>query len=97
MKLICEIYAEEEFQKDIKTIDAVIRNIEIIGEAATNLSAEFRARNLQVEWRQIIAARNQIIHGYASVSLEIIWSITQDDLPKLKTQIRKILEEELKK
>ena len=39
----------------------------------------------------------QIIYGYASVNLEIIWSITQDDLPKLKTQIRKILEEELKK
>ena len=75
-----EIYLENldyaEFQKDIKTIDAVVRNVEVIGEAANNLTKDFRSENSNVEWRKIIATRNRIIHGYVSVDLEIIWNIT---------------------
>jgi uncharacterized protein with HEPN domain len=82
----------EGFQQDIKTIDAVVRNIEVIGEAATDLSEEFRAQTQQIGWRKIISTRNRIIHGYASVDLEIIWGITQNDLPALKAQIEAILE-----
>jgi len=81
-----------EFQKDIKTIDAVVRNVEVIGEAANNLTRDFRSENSNVEWRKIIATRNRIIHGYASVDLEIIWNITQSDLANLKAEIEKILE-----
>lgn len=80
------------FQNDSKTIDAVVRNVEVIGEAANNLTREFRLNTPQVEWRKIIATRNRIIHGYATVDLEIIWNITQNDLGKLKTEIEKILE-----
>ncbi len=91
-----EIYLQgvdwDDFQNDLKTIDAVVRNIEVIGEAATNLAEEFRARHSQVAWRKIIATRNRIIHGYASVDLEIIWDIAQNDLPILKKQIEEILE-----
>jgi uncharacterized protein with HEPN domain len=82
----------EKYQADDKTIDAVVRNVEIIGEAANNLTREFRANTTNIEWRKIIATRNRIIHGYATVDLEIIWNITQNDLPKLKTEIEKILE-----
>jgi uncharacterized protein with HEPN domain len=73
-------------------IDAVNRNIEIIGEACNNLTRDFRSRNPQIEWRRIIATRNVLIHGYAAVDLEIVWNITQTELPKLKAEIGKILE-----
>lgn len=81
-----------KFQNDMKTIDAVVRNVEVIGEAANNLTRGFRSKNSNVEWRKIIATRNRIIHGYASVDLEIIWNITQKDLSQLKTEVEKILE-----
>ena len=81
-----------QFQNDVKTVDAVVRNVEVIGEASNNLTRDFRSKNPQIEWRKIIATRNRIIHGYASVDLEIIWNITQDDLENLKTEIEKILE-----
>lgn len=83
---------EKDFQQDIKTVDAVVRNVEVVGEAAANLSKEFFAQYPHVQWRKIIATRNRIIHGYAAVDLEIIWGITQNDLPILKTQIKEILE-----
>lgn len=82
----------DKFQKESKTIDAVVRNIEIIGEAANNLTREFRSNAANIEWRKIIATRNRIIHGYATVDLEIIWNITQKDLGKLKTEVETILE-----
>lgn len=74
-------------------IDAVSRNIEIIGEACNNISRDFRSKNPQIEWRRIIGTRNVLIHGYADVDLEIIWNITQSGLPKLRKEIRKILED----
>ena len=82
----------EKFQNDSKTIDAVVRNVEIIGEAANNLTRDFRSKTPQIEWRKIINMRNRIIHGYATVDLEIIWNIAQSDLGNLKTEIVKILE-----
>lgn len=82
----------EKFQNDSKTIDAVVRNVEIIGEAANNLTRDFRSNTTNIEWRKIIATRNRIIHGYATVDLEIIWNITQNNLGNLKTEIEKVLE-----
>lgn len=83
----------EKFKETEEKIDAVVRNVEVIGEAANNLTREFRSNTPSVEWRKIIATRNRIIHGYATVDLEIIWNITQNDLPKLKTEIEMILED----
>ncbi len=82
----------EKFQNNELVIDAVVRNVEIIGEASNNLTRDFRSKNPQIEWRQIIDTRNRIVHGYATVDLEIIWSITQSSLPKLKKEIEQILE-----
>jgi hypothetical protein len=73
--------------------DAVVRNVEVIGEAANRLTADFLSDNPQIEWRKIIATRNRIIHGYVSVDLEIIWNIAQRDLARLKTEIERILED----
>jgi uncharacterized protein with HEPN domain len=84
-------YDFEKFQNDELVIDAVVRNVEIIGEAANNLTRDFRSKNTQIEWRKIIDTRNRIVHGYATVDLEIIWNITQNDLNSLKIEIEKLL------
>lgn len=85
-------YDFEKFRNDELIIDAVVRNVEIIGEASNNLTRDFRSKNQNIEWRKIINTRNRIIHGYATVDLEIIWNITQNDLGILKTEIEKLLE-----
>ena len=85
-------YDFEKFQNEELVIDAVVRNVEIIGEASNNLTRDFRSKNQNIEWRKIINTRNRIIHGYATVDLEIIWNITQSDLGILKIEIEKILE-----
>lgn len=81
----------DAFIKDRKTVDAVVRNIEVIGEAANNLTPEFRVENPQIPWRKMIDTRNRIVHGYASVDVEIIWTIAQNDLDDLETKIETIL------
>jgi uncharacterized protein with HEPN domain len=83
----------ENFEKNELIIDGVVRNVEIIGEASNNLTRDFRSKNTQIPWRQIIDTRNRIVHGYATVDLEIIWNITQTELGNLKIEIEKILEE----
>ncbi len=85
-------YDFEKFQNDGLVTDAVVRNVEIIGEVSNNLTRDFRSKTLNIEWRKIINTRNRIIHGYATVDLEIIWNITQNDLKPLKKEIEKILE-----
>ncbi len=81
-----------KFESDRKTVDAVVRNVEVIGEAANNLTQEFRTANPQIEWRKIIDTRHRIIHGDASVDLSIIWAITQGDLDILQLEVEKLLE-----
>ena len=70
----------------------VVRNIEIIGEATTCLDRGLKAKYSQVDWTFATAIRNRLIHGYFDIDAEIIWNTTQNDLPKLKTEIEKILE-----
>lgn len=82
----------QKFEADELTIDAVVRNIEIIGEATTCLDRGFKAKHPNIEWRFATAIRNRLIHGYFDVDAEIVWDTTQNDLPKLKTEIEKILE-----
>ncbi len=79
-----------EFQKDLKTIRAIERNIEIIGEAVSRilkLSPDFPINNA----RKIVDTRNRIIHGYDNVSKEVLWGIVIRDLPKLETEINRLL------
>lgn len=85
-------YDFERFLNDDLVTDAVVRNVEIIGEAASNLTRDFRLNNSNINWRNIIDTRNRIVHGYATVDIEIIWNITQNDLSVLKTEIDQILE-----
>ena len=72
------------------TVDAVIRNIEIMGEAASILSDEFKQTHAETPFRQMTALRNRVIHGYFGVSLPIIWRVVRDDLPLLLKQFKNV-------
>ncbi len=80
-----------DFINDDRTIDAVIRNFEIIGEAANNLSNEIFNKYSNVQWKQIIGLRNRLIHGYFGVDYQIIWHIINENLNNFKEQIENIL------
>jgi uncharacterized protein with HEPN domain len=79
------------FLRDALLQDAVIRNIEIIGEAASRLSPEFAARHADVPWRDIVGMRHRLIHGYLKVNLEMVWQVVERDLPALAPKLRALL------
>jgi len=83
----------EEFLNDAKTKDAVVRNLEIIGEASNQIPKEITQRYKDIPWSQITGLRNRLIHGYFVVDYRIVWEIIFKELPQLKCQIKKILEE----
>jgi len=82
-----------DFCNDAKTIDAVIRNLEIIGEAARRLPEEIRIKFPDVEWHKIISLRNILIHEYPGIDLETIWNIIESKLSQLEKQIKKIIKD----
>ncbi|HOY24059.1 MAG TPA: DUF86 domain-containing protein, partial [Cellvibrio sp.] len=63
--------------------DATVRNLELIGEAATHIPDDVRTANPLIPWRMIIATRNRLIHGYLGIDNDTLWSIIQDDIPAL--------------
>jgi uncharacterized protein with HEPN domain len=83
----------EAFVKDDKTVDAVVRNLITIGEAAGQLPAEITARYPEVPWDDIKGMRNIVVHVYFGVSLKIIWQTTLKNLPEFRAQLERILEE----
>jgi len=72
--------------------DAVIRNIEIVGEAAGRVSPAFAARNPGVPWREIVGMRHRLIHGYLKVNLDTVWEVVERDLPPLERGLRALVE-----
>ena len=80
------------FMSDRKTQSAVIRQLEIIGEAVKNLSAALTARETAVPWRQIAGTRDRLIHAYFKVDLDAVWSMVEQDLPALRANVRRILD-----
>jgi len=80
----------EDFSKDDKTIDAVIRNFEIIGEASARLDIDFKEKNKKIDWKRLKGFRNRIIHEYFGVDLAIVWNIIQNDLNTLIENIEEI-------
>lgn len=79
------------FFQDTMVQDAVIRNLEVIGEAVRNLSPKFRRRHPEVPWRSITALRNVLIHEYFGVELEIVWRVVKRRLPSLKRYVEMLL------
>ncbi len=87
--------SEIEFLEDEKTQDAVIRNFEIIGEAARNIEhshSMFADNHPQVPWTLMYTMRNRVAHGYFKVDFELIWRTIHEDLPALYEQIRLLIE-----
>lgn len=82
---------EEAFSKDRKTQDAVIRNLEIIGEAAGNLPENLQKTAQEIDWRKIRGLRNILIHEYFGINLPIVWDVVQNKLGPLETVCRKLL------
>ena len=87
----------EEFKNNRMLQDAVIREIEIIGEATKNLSMDFRSKYPDIPWRQIAGMRNKLIHEYFGVDLDAVWDTATKDIPSLKEKLREIMEKEEKK
>ena len=79
------------FEADRKTQDAVIRNLEIIGEAARILPDEIRDKAAEIQWYKIIALRNILIHEYFGVNLKIIWDVIQNKLDAVETTCQRLL------
>lgn len=81
----------QRFLKDIKTQDAIVRNIEIIGEAVKNITSDFKKKHRNVDWASIAKMRDKLIHHYFGVNLEIVWDVAKNKLPELKSQLDSIL------
>lgn len=80
----------DEFIKDKKTQDAVVRSLEIIGEAAKNLSVELKKKRRDIPWSGLAGLRDRLIHQYFGVNFDIVWRIIKHELPELARQIEKI-------
>lgn len=86
----------KKFKQDYKTVDAVIRNFEIIGEASKNLPAEFKEKYPGTPWQEMYYLRNKISHEYFGIDYEIIWDVAINHLPGNKKQIDEIITNENK-
>jgi len=84
----------EDFKKNDMVIDAVVRNIEILGEASKSISDELKEKYPEIEWREISRTRDKIIHFYFGVDLDIIWDIITVDIPSLRKKLKRILKKE---
>ena len=82
----------EEFFSNSLLQDGVIRQLEVMGEAARNLSEDLRNEYPKIPWRQMISLRNRMIHAYFNVNLQIIWEIIQGDIPNLLQETKRVLE-----
>jgi uncharacterized protein with HEPN domain len=91
---ICEYTAglsPAAFAADSKTFDAVVRNLEVIGEAARTVPEAIRLQHPEVDWKKTVGLRNILIHRYFGVDAEIVWDIIQNKLPALEEQVREML------
>lgn len=83
----------EDFLKDKKTINAVVRSIEVIGEAVKNLSQTIKAQYQNIPWKKMSGMRDKLIHEYFGIDLEIIWKTVKEELPLIKPLILEIFKE----
>ncbi len=81
---------QTSFEASGLTYDATVRNLELLGEAASHIPPEIREGHSAIPWRQIIATRNQLIHGYLGIDNDILLSIITDDIPNLLPQLKEL-------
>lgn len=90
-EVLVEGFTYEEFETDFRTNFAVVRALEIIGEAAKRLPVNLREQYPAIPWRGMAGMRDRIIHGYDTVDLQIVWDVVKQDIPEIKPQIQQIL------
>ena len=83
----------DEFEANDMVLDAVVRNLEIIGEAARQIPASLLEQYTQIEWSRVIGFRNIVIHAYFAVDVEIVWTIATQRLPDLEAVLREMLQD----
>ncbi|MGD0070178.1 MAG: DUF86 domain-containing protein [Candidatus Bathyarchaeia archaeon] len=86
----------EEFIKDRKTLNAVVRSIEIIGEASKNIPETLKANCKELPWKQMAGMRDKLIHAYFGVDIETLWKAVKENIPPLKKAIQKMLKDQEK-
>lgn len=84
---------KEEFVKNALIHSAVIRQLEVIGEAVKNISANLKRTYSEIKWKDISGTRDKLIHDYFGVDIDLVWAICKKDIPVLKKQIRQILKD----
>jgi uncharacterized protein with HEPN domain len=84
----------EQFIRDRKTLNAVVRSIEVIGEASKNIPESIRAKYKELPWKQMAGMRDKLIHGYFGIDTETIYKAAKTNIPQLKEPIQKMLKEQ---
>jgi uncharacterized protein with HEPN domain len=80
----------DEFKEDSKTVDAIVRNFEIIGEATKRISPEFKDKYPQIPWKMMAGTRDKLIHEYFGVNLQVLWKAVKEDLPPVKRNLKRV-------
>jgi uncharacterized protein with HEPN domain len=82
----------EEFSEDSKTVDAIVRNFEIIGEATKRIPTETKEKYSEIPWKMMAGTRDKLIHEYFGVNSQVLWKAVKEDLPPLKRSIKRLLQ-----
>lgn len=85
--------SRKEFFKDDKTYDAVMRNLQIVGEAVKHVPANFRMKHKNIEWKKVSGLRDIVVHEYFGINPDIVWDVIENKIPELNREIKKILKE----
>lgn len=83
--------SEEEFMNDYEKQSAVVKQLEIIGEAASKLSTEFTKEHQEIDWSKVVGMRHKMIHDYFDIDVDIVWTTVTSDVPLLKEAIEKLI------
>ena len=83
-----------ELDRDRQLVLSLVKDIEIVGEAAAQVSEATRARTPEIPWQEIVSTRNRLVHGYFSINLDIVWQTTREDLPSLIVLLERLVSDE---